>query len=61
MCKIVERHFRIWNRCEKCIEISTNMPSFRSVIVDLDFQNPEERNDICVGNKHNVSLASDHV
>ena len=26
--KIVEFHYHIWNHHEKCIQISTNMPSF---------------------------------
>ena len=30
--KIIEFHHYIWDHCEKCIKISTNMPSVRSVI-----------------------------
>ena len=27
-CKIIEFHYYIWSRHGKCIQISTNMPSF---------------------------------
>ena len=29
--KMMEFHYHIWNRHEKCIEISTNMPGIGSV------------------------------
>ena len=33
--KIVECHDHIWNRNEKCIQISTNMPSIGSLIREI--------------------------
>ena len=36
--KIVEFHYHIWNHHEKCIKISTNMPSIGSVIRELTFE-----------------------
>ena len=35
-CQIIEFHYLIWNKHEKCIEISTNMPSIGSVIIEID-------------------------
>ena len=31
-------HDHIWNRHEKCIQISTNMPGIGLVYCDLDFE-----------------------
>ena len=33
--KIVEFHYHIWNHHEKCIQISTNMPSIGLVIAEI--------------------------
>ena len=35
--KIVEFHYHIWNHHEKCIQISTNMPSIGLVIPEITF------------------------
>ena len=36
--KIVEFHYQIWIHHEKCIQISTNMPGFGSVIHEIVFE-----------------------
>ena len=35
---IIEFHDHIWNHHEKCIQISTNMPSIGSVICEIGFE-----------------------
>ena len=35
---IVEFRYYIWNRHEKCIQISTNMPSIGLVIPEITFE-----------------------
>ena len=39
--EIVEFHDHIWNHNEKCIQISTNMPSIDSVVRELAVKIPE--------------------
>ena len=36
--KFIELHYYIWNRCGKCIQISTNMPSIGSVNCVIAFE-----------------------
>ena len=36
--KIMEFHDYSWNRCEKCIQISTNMPGIGLVINENGYQ-----------------------
>ena len=35
---IIEFRYHIWNRYKKCIQKSTNMPSFGSVICEIAFE-----------------------
>ena len=41
--KIVEFHNYIWNQREKCIQISTNMPSIGLVISEIAFEMQENQ------------------
>ena len=36
--KILEFHDRIWNHNEKCIQLSTNMPSIGLVIPEITYE-----------------------